>query len=186
MVRACFALILAVLIVGCGDDSPSPRPAAAASSATPAAGCVLSRVRYDAYPGTGKGLSGIPWVQGEPASSGLVALLWYWPPEWTKAGVRRARIYTRGKAPQGWNVKVMWVWVGDAARSRGGSTLVVRGRRLNGRGSFRQSFGSIGYAGQDGAPSFASIIEVPRPGCWRLSLSTEGLRGTVTMRAVRG
>jgi hypothetical protein len=180
VLRALAAVVVVVVIAGCGrDEPPAPRPAATT-------GCALSHVRYDPYPGTGRGLSGIPWIQGRPASSGLVALLWYWPEEWTRPRVRRARIYTRGKAPRGWNTKMMWVWVGDAARSRGGSRLVVRGRRLDGPGSFRQSFGAIGYAGQDGAPSFASIIDVPRPGCWRLSLSTGSLRGTVTMRAVRG
>jgi hypothetical protein len=96
--------------------------------------------------------------------------------------VRRARIYTGGRAPQGYNVKVMWVFVG---RRGGGERLVVRGRRLDGRGSFRQSFGAIGYEGQRGAPSFASIIDVPRPGCWRLDVRTGDLRSSVTVRAVR-
>ena len=184
--RPFFALLVVlVAVAGCGDEAPPPpEPAAATSGA--AHGCVISRVRYDSYPGRAPGLGSLPWVRGEPASSGLVALLWYWPQEWSERRVRRLRIFTGGRAPGGYNVKVMWVFVGDAARSRGGDTLVVRGRRVGSRGRFRQSFGAIGYEGQDGAPSFASIIDVPRPGCWRLSLRTGELRGRVTVRAVDG
>jgi hypothetical protein len=184
MVRALFAVVLVVTVAGCGAEQDAPKPAAATSGS--AQGCVVSRVRYDPYPGGAPGLGSLPWVRGRPASSGLVALLWYWPQEWSERRVRRLRIFTGGKAPGGYNVKVMWVFVGDAARSRGGDTLVVRGRRVGGRGRFRQSFGAIGYEGQDGAPSFASIIDVPTRGCWRLSLSTGGLRGAVTVRAVGG
>jgi len=77
--------------------------------------------------------------------------------------------------------------VGEAARDRGGEELVVAGRRLDADGSFTQRFGAISYAGQDGAaPWYASGIDVPRPGCWRLRVRTAGLSVSVIVRAVAG
>ena len=94
------------------------------------------------------------------------------------------RIPTGGETPWGSSTKILWVWVGSAARSRGGGEVVVTGRRLGGRERFRQTFVAVSYAGQRGAPSFASIVDVPRPGCWQLALSTGKLRAHVIMRAV--
>ena len=62
----------------------------------------------------------------------------------------------------------------------------MRGRRLDGRGSFTQRFGPIGYEGQKGAPSYASIVDVPKPGCRRLVLTTGRVRASVVFGAVRG
>jgi hypothetical protein len=42
------------------------------------------------------------------------------------------------------------------------------------------------YSGQRGAPSYASVIDVPEPGCWRLHLSTGSLRASVVFRAIAG
>jgi hypothetical protein len=80
----------------------------------------------------------------------------------------------------------MWVFLGRSARGRGGQQLSVKGRRLDGPGRFRASFAAIGYGGQRGAPSYASTIDVPEPGCWRLSLSTGELRADADFLAVEG
>ena len=128
-------------------------------------------------------MSQIPWVAGKPAAAGLVGLLWYWPEEWRQQRVREARIYTGGVAPQGWNVKILWAFVAPSAKGRGGSELRVEGRRLDGPGRFEQAFAAISYAGQEGAPSYASIVEIPRAGCWRLTLSSDRLRADVDVRA---
>jgi hypothetical protein len=49
----------------------------------------------------------------------------------------------------------------------------------------RQTFAEIWYEGQNGAPSYASIIDLPSPGCWRLTLTTGDLKATIDLRAVR-
>jgi hypothetical protein len=98
-------------------------------------------------------------VRGEPSRSELVALLWYWPEEWSKRHLREARIFTGGVAPAGYNVKVLWASLAPSAKGRGGSELVVAGHRLDGPGSFRQEFAAIVYSGQRAAPSYASIID---------------------------
>ena len=61
----------------------------------------------------------------------------------------------------------------------------MKGTRLDAHGAFTQRFGAISYGGQDRAPSFASIIDVPKAGCWRLDLSTAKLRASVVVRAIR-
>jgi hypothetical protein len=188
------AVLLAagLLAVGCDSSEPegaeSPTGAATGtgeSSPAPAAECSPPQVQYKPYPGGG-GLSQIPWIRGNPRDSGLVALLWYWPEAWQKQRIRDARIFTGGVAPAGYNVKVMWVFLAQSARGRGGSQLVVEGHRLDGPGTFRDRFGAIGYSGQRGAPSYASIIDVPEQGCWRLSLSTGELHAYADFRAVEG
>jgi hypothetical protein len=160
--------------------------AAGSSSAEPRASCVPARVNYTPYGGGDHSLDRTAWVGGTPGRYRLRGLLWYWPQSWRDQGVQRARIYLHGEAPQGWSTKILWAFLGKPAKTQAEGDLVVRGRRLDGRGTFRQEFGQIGYEGQNGAPSFASIIDVPKAGCWRLQLTTGRVRVSVVFRAVRG
>jgi hypothetical protein len=79
---------------------------------------------------------------------------------------------------------MLWVFLGAAAAGRAGDQLRLVGRRMDGPGRFTDSFAGVGYEGSDGAPSYASIIDIPRPGCWRLTLTSGSLRATVDMRAI--
>lgn len=189
----CAALGTAALLAcACNSSEPGSTPSPTGTATEPgqapaasADACSPPQVQYKPYPGGGD-LSQIPWIRGNPRESGLVALLWYWPRDWSRHRVREARIFTGGVAPAGYNVKVMWVFLGRTARGHGGRELVVEGRRLDGPGRFRGRFAAIGYGGQGGAPSYASIIDVPEPGCWRLNLSTGKLRAYADFRAVEG
>ena len=170
----------ALVVSGCGGSTSSnPEP-------NPTAVCSGAHVHYAPYPGHARGLSGPPWICGAPRSDGLVGLLAYWPPAWQRRRLDEPRIYTGGKTPAGTSTKILWVFLAVSARNRGGDQLTVRGRRLDGPGTIRQRFAAIGYAGQDRAPSYASIIDLPRPGRWRLRLSTGTLRATVELRAIHG
>ena len=148
------------------------------------ASCSPARVQYAPYPGGDERLANLPWVRGKPLSVGLIGLLWYWPEDWRKQRVRPARIFTGGVAPAGYSTKILWTFVARSAANGGGTRLVVRGRRLDGSGTVTAEFAAITFAGQRGAPSFASIIDVPQPGCWRLELSTGTLRASVVFLAV--
>jgi hypothetical protein len=101
-----------------------------------------------------------------------------------KRFVRPALAGSGGTMHEGWSTKVMWVFPGTAQRDRGGSMLMIRGRRLDGPGRFSRREAAIGYDGQDGAPSNASIIDLPTPGCWRIDVTTARLRGHVVFQAV--
>ena len=50
----------------------------------------------------------------------------------------------------------------------------------------QQPFARISSTGRRGAASYASIINVPHPGCWRLDLRSRGLSGHIQFRAVPG
>jgi hypothetical protein len=143
--------------------------------------CMPAKVQRSGYPGP-VGIGGTPWIGGSPGS-GLIGVLAYWPPDWQS---RRARIYAGGVAPgpDGISMKTFWAFVGPAAKDLAGPELVVRARRMDGPGTWHDSFAAISYAGQDGVPSYASIIALPKPGCWRLTLTTGKLKGTVDMLAV--
>ena len=178
------ALLALLLVAGCGG-SPAPSKPAAAPTASPAepvveAPCRPARVRYTAYPGGDSRLAGLPWIEAD--EHGLVGQLWYWPPEWQ--GVRRARVLTGGEMPAGYSAKVLWAFLAPSARNGGDGKLVVEGENRTGPGRFRDEFSEISYSGQNGAPSFASILDVPRPGCWRLWLTSGELRAFVDIRAV--
>jgi|GEM_PF-1555309 len=168
------AAVLAVLLAAL---------AAGSSRAEPLASCLAAHVNYTPYGGGDHRLDSIPWVGGAPGRYRLRGLLWYWPQSWRK---QRVQIFVGGEAPQGTTTKILWAFLGAPAKSRADFQLVVHGRRLDGRGSFAQKFGAIGYEGQSGAPSYASIVDVPKPGCWRLVLTTGRVRVSVVFRAVRG
>lgn len=157
----------------------------AASSTDTLAACKTARVHHTRNPSGDDRLAWLPWVRGEPRGVGLVGLLWYWPAEWRQRRLRVARIFTGGVAPAGYSTKILWVFVGESAKGAGGARLTVRGRRLDATGSFEQEFAAISYSGQQGAPSYASIVNVPSAGCWRLTLSTGTLRSSVVFQAVR-
>jgi hypothetical protein len=172
-----FVSALVVLVAVYGGPGTAARSEEAAA-------CGAARVQYTPYPGGDRRLGTLPWVRGEPSRVGLVGLLWYWPHEWWRRELRTARIYTGGIAPAGFSMKVLWVFLGRSAKGRGGAQLVVRGRRLDKPGSFEQEFAAVFYSGQRGAPSYASIVDVPGAGCWRLELSTGTLRASVVFQAV--
>jgi hypothetical protein len=176
--KAFAAAAMVVLLAGCGGGSSPPRAASA-----PAGPCEPPSVHHTPYPGHGKGLDGLPWISGQPADAGLVGLIWYSSPHWGR--VRDARIWAGGKAPDGANTKILWVFLGRDAPDRAGPILHVSGRRMDGPGRFIDSFPGVGYEGAEGAPSYASIVDIPRPGCWRLTLTTGSVRATVDMHAVR-
>jgi hypothetical protein len=155
-----------------------------ASSAAGLTECGAARVHYTPYPGGAPGLGQLPWVRGTSRGLGLVGLLWYWPTEWRDKQIDRALIYPGGKAPAGYNTKILWAFLSaKAKRTFNGGNLIVRGQRLDGLGKTWQQFVGIGYEGQDGAPSYASIISLPSEGCWRLQLGAGGLRASVVFQA---
>jgi hypothetical protein len=182
------AVLAVVAVAGCGGSDSPPTPAAAptVAAAEPVVdgSCRPARMHYGPYPGGDRRLDGIPWIRGEPRDLGLVALLWYWNAEdWGKA--RNAWIFTGGEAPEGYSAKVLWAFLAPHVKDLGGTELVVEGRNLTRAGRFRDRFAAIGYEGQNGAPSYASIIDLPTPGCWRLVLTTGDLRAHVDVQARR-
>ncbi len=148
--------------------------------------CDASAVHFTSYPGRAQGLGQLPWVKGSPSSQGLVGLIWYWSDRWRAERIKRAQIYAGGHAPAGEpNMKILWVFLGaKARRATDAQLLVVKGKRLDGPGRSWQQFSAISYTGQNRAPSFASVIDLPVAGCWRLDLTAGSLHSTTTFNAL--
>jgi hypothetical protein len=158
--------------------------AAGGAQAAQQSSCGASVVHYTPYPGGAAGLGQLPWIRGTSAGLGLVGLLWYWPQAWREQQIDGALIYPGGTTPSGGNTKILWAFLSPKAkRAYAGGPLIVKGERLDAPGKTWQRFVPIAYAGQNGAPSFASGITVPSEGCWRLQLGAGGLHATVVFQA---
>ncbi len=138
-----------------------------ASSARAQAGatCHAALVHYRPYKGVEAGLAPLPWVAASPASAGLVGHLFYYDSlnTWKQKRVPRLRIYSGGESPDGRiNMKILW-----ELRRGTAMDLRVSGKMLNGAGSLSQQ---LSPAGGTKSLQFPSILRVPAPGCWRLTL----------------
>ena len=156
--------------------------------ARPSAACHAAVVNYTHYPGSGQGLGRLPWIEGKPASQRLIGLLAYWREDWRASNVTQARIYAGGvsPSPQGaFNMKILWVFLAPKAKHDfNAGKLVIKGQRLDAPGKSWQQFTAISYTGQNRAPSYASIVNLPAAGCWQLSLTAGGLHATTTLQAL--
>ena len=157
-----------------------------ASSAVKVASCSPALVHYTPYPGGAPGLTTLPWVRTTSAGLGLVGLLWYWPTEWRDQGIDRALIFPGGQAPLGGSTKILWAFLSPKAKRLVSGSLIVQGQRLDAPGKTWQRFSPIGYDGQNGAPSYASIIVLPTEGCWRVRLAAGAAHATVVFHATTG
>ena len=142
--------------------------------------CASTRVHYTRYPGAPAGLAQLPWIAASPASAGLVGHLFYYDRlnAWRQKHLPGLRLYSAGQSPDGRiSMKILW-----ESRRRITLGLAVRGRRLDGSGSFSQQLSPT----SSNPRQFPSIINVPAPGCWRLTLTAGKATATVSALVVRG
>jgi hypothetical protein len=95
-------------------------------------------------------------------------------------------MYAGGQAPNGGlNMKILWAFLAPKAkRATDAQMLTVKAHRLDGAGKTWQRFNAISYTGQNRAPSYASVINLPVPGCWQIEATAGSLHGTTTFRAL--
>lgn len=85
-----------------------------------------------------------------------------------------ALLYAGGRTPDGGNTKVLW------RSTRSGGLLVLRGTQLGGIGAFRETFGEVSPRGH-----WPSIVVVPNPGCWLLTVRISGQAGAAGIVVAR-
>jgi hypothetical protein len=132
-------------------------------AALAASACISAPVFYVAPPDAGA--PHVPWIHAGP----VVGYLFYYGASgpW-KTTADRALITTGGGPAGGYATKILW-------RVRGGRGAVsVIGRRLDGPGAFRQRFSATASGG---GTFFPSVIKVPDPGCWRVTVASRGRIG---------
>jgi hypothetical protein len=170
-----------VLLCGCTGPSQPQAQTPSASGAAPSApitqlkpegalpsSCPVTPV----YQGGQANLSGIPWVQAQPTSSGIVGHLFYAQSATTKSGTYRY-IHTGGGYPDGSATKILWIV--DHPQASG--PLQIDGTNLSDPGkTFHQTI-----AGEGEIPS---IVVVPSIGCWRLQIVSGNTNGTIILWVV--
>jgi hypothetical protein len=163
--------IAALLVVGNLGAQPSHamgQERAAACSPTP----VHWKPRRNV--GTRAGLV-MPWIAAAAGRARVTGYLVYYAPGSPVVLVHLPGvvIYTEGRTPDNGTTSILWV-----PERNTGRYIYFRGQRLDGPGEFRQrsSFGSAG--------TYPSVLRVPRPGCWRVTLRGQNLLAHVTFRAV--
>jgi hypothetical protein len=123
--------------------------------------------------GTRAGLV-MPWIAASPAKARVIGYLVYYAPMSSVEILHLPGvvIFTHGRTPEGGATSIIWVPERNAGRF-----IFFRGRRLDGPGTFRQrsSFGSAG--------TYPSVLRIPAPGCWRVTLRSQNLLAHVTFRA---
>jgi hypothetical protein len=157
--RIAFVPIVLVAAFGAAcTTSATPAPAPRTTEA-----CTISAVRHDDLSGVIGGFNhdtGNLWM-GDPS---FAAVLFY-------ARNGNPDMPAGGTWPGGHAAKILW-WVADASAS-----LVVQGHDMTGR-RFSQTFD--GQGGQ-----YATIVTVPRPGCWTLDAAVAGRHvGSITVHVV--
>jgi hypothetical protein len=135
-----------------------------------ASACISAPVSYAAP--LDHGAPHIPWIHAGPVTG---YLFYYGAAGPWKTKPDRVLITTGGGRHGGYTTKILW-------HVRGGSDGVrIVGTGLDGQGHFRQAFSATPTGG---GSYFPSIITVPKPGCWRITVSSGQLVGRFAFLAV--
>src|SRR5579884_1420353 len=154
-----------VVVLSCGAT-------AASAALRRGASCPMSHVHYTPYSGVERGLGRIPWIATSRGRSIKAHLFYYEGMPWGRKRLLGARIFTTRRR-RNINPKVLWV----IHVPGGGPTIRIRGRRLDGPGAFAATYPAAG-------PDYPSYVEVPHAGCWRVTVTSGRLTGSVVFAAV--
>jgi hypothetical protein len=177
-----FANVAVVLAAGtvaasAGCFGSSARAPTTARVLGPASACPAARVHRNGLPGGPRSAGippAIPWV-GTAGGSITATLFYYEVPSLRDS--TRAVIGTDGEAGHGVPTKVLW-WV----RGRGSPKLTTVGQRRDHLGSFHQTI--TGPSLGDNT-TFPSLVIIPTPDCWTLTVRSGTTSGSITFQAVR-
>jgi hypothetical protein len=139
--------------------------ATASRAASPGSGaCPATPIRTSDSP-----VAPIPWVQAEPSAAGIAGVLFY--------GNRP--LHTGGRFPDHTAAKILWV----VRHSGVGQQIEIAGQNLTGAGMVQQRADGVAPAAP-GYREFPSIVELPTPGCWRLTLTSGAAMASVIFLVV--
>jgi hypothetical protein len=191
-------IVLLMLVAGCTTSSqqPSRTPSAASSETAVSPSTSARQLRpEDALPVSCSATpiywggqanifvsSEIPWVQAQPASSGIMGHLFYTPFTLAEKGTYRF-LHTGGADPaDGTNMKILWTIEHPGITD----ILQIDGTNLSSPGkTFHQTINPDGSATAALSQSqYPSIVVVPSAGCWQLRISSGQARGIITMWVV--
>jgi hypothetical protein len=162
------ATLAAIVVVALASSSP-------ATSSHEATSTCGARVHQEPNRQLGT-LSGGRWVAGSPRTSGLVGALFG-----GEVVNGRLAVYAGGVNPgTRANEKILWI---VSRRKRVGSRLMISGRKDGSTAvTYRRRFAEAGSAQVPGY-NYPSILDLPVPGCWKLTLRTGKVSATVSVLA---
>jgi hypothetical protein len=149
--------------------------AAPASSSHEQVSTCGARVHQEPNPQLGT-LSGGRWVAGSPRTSSLLGYLFG-----GEVVNGRFAVYTGGLDPgTRTSEKILWIL---PKRKRVGPRLVISGRKDGSTAvTYRRRLAATG-SGQVPGYNYPSILDLPVPGCWKLTLRTAKISATVSVLA---
>ena len=142
---------------------------------------MATTVHYHPYQGVSAGLAQLPWITASPLSAELVGHLFYYDRRnaWKRERLSPLHMYSGGESLDGrLSMKILW----ELRRGSAPILLDVLAQRIDGTGS---SFQQLPSASSD-ASQFPSIIDIPTPGCWRLTLKAGATTSHVVIDVVPG
>lgn len=156
----------------------SPSPGQPARLLQPNVAIPASCPATPAYLGGPLG-SDSPWLQAQPASSGIVAYLAY--SEVSPSGTYRLP-HTNGFFPEdGLYTKTFWT----IEHQEASSMLLIDGTdAADGTKTFHDTGNAISGPGVPTGPNlqaYTSYLQAPSMGCWRLQITSGQAQGTITM-----
>jgi hypothetical protein len=115
-------------------------------------------------------------VQATPHRAGIVGMLFAY------TGTPTFALWTRGRGPNGQATKILWI----VRNVHEGGGLVVRGTLIGASSTCRRTFPQVQDASAEPAVGheYASIVVLPRAGCWRLDVSSGGAKGSLVVKAI--
>lgn len=138
--------------------------------------CRATSVHYERHTNWRPGQPDLPWVETRSGMPRIIGYLFYYPYFLGDGRFSRAPglvVPTGGGIPDQVSSKIFWI-VGEGA----GRSLLIRGERLDAPGSFQSHREPRATGG------FPSIVEIPSEGCWRVTLQTGSVRGSIVVNAV--
>jgi hypothetical protein len=118
----------------------------------------------------------LPWMKAEPASSRIVAYLFYAGPVSSDTQTYRP-LHTGGGYPDGSTTKILW----SINNPNASVALEITGKKLSaGHETFQQTFPMASSPWGD----YPSIVNVPTPGCWQVQIKSGTVAATVTFWVV--
>lgn len=136
--------------VGASPSMPTASPSPVAG------GCGETQVFAGPGPDGALGLSDNPWSSATPADAGIVAYFWHSPPH---------LLFAPGSTQQN---KVLWINHGDS-----GGHVMIAAHPLD------ASSRVVHFDFPSAAGGTPSLIDLPKPGCWRLELAIGTTRATM-------
>jgi hypothetical protein len=176
-ILASVGLAASLLLGSCSDDAGNNTT----DERSVAEECGATSVHYQPYPGVGPGLARLPWIRASPPSIGLTGHLFYYDRRnaWERERLSPLRMYSGGKSPDDRvSMKILW----ELRRGSVPPFLNVFATRIDGPGSSHQRLPST----SSDPSQFPSIIDIPTPGCWRLTLNAGATTGHIVIDVVPG